>query len=108
MWLFTNFGFFSVVQKFGTDYLTVRARVQGDLDNLRAKYLPHLSATQAKGGNDYTWRATVSHADFAAVLGKIAMDLDYANFKNEVAARQGKVRADRYHDVWSTLSGMKE
>jgi hypothetical protein len=107
MWLFTNFGFFSVVQKPGTDFLTVRARVKGDLDALRATYLPQLSKTQAKGGTDYPWRATVSHCDFAAALGKIAMNLDYANFKNEVAARQGKVRASRYGKVWSALYDME-
>lgn len=31
MWLVTNFGFFSVVQKKGDDFLTVRARVRSDL-----------------------------------------------------------------------------
>ena len=35
MWLFTTVGFFSVVQKPGTDKLTVRARVAPDLDRLR-------------------------------------------------------------------------
>lgn len=107
MWLFTNFGFFSIVQKPGTDFLTVRARVRGDLDTLRECYLPALSATQAKGGTDYPWRATVVHADFAAALGRIVMDLDYSNYKNEVAARQGKSRADRYGKVWSALYDME-
>lgn len=108
MWLFTNIGFFSAVQKPGTDFLTVRARVKQDLENLRQNYLPQLSATQAKGGTDYPWRATVSHADFAAALGKIAMDIDYSNYKNEVTARQGKVRASRYGKVWQALYDMPE
>jgi hypothetical protein len=108
MWLFTNIGFFSAVQKPGTDFLTVRARVKQDLDNLRQNYLPQLSATQAKGGTDYPWRATVSHVDFAAALGKIAMDIDYSNFKNEVSARQGKARASRYGKVWQALYDMPE
>ncbi len=107
MWLFTNFGFFSIVQKPGTDWLTIRARVRGDLDNLRDRYLPNLSATQAKGGTDYPWRATIPHAEFAAALGRIVMDLNYDNFKNEVAARQGKARAQRYGKVWSALYDME-
>lgn len=107
MWIFTNLGFFSVVQKPGTDFLTVRARVRGDLDALRERYLPALSATQTKGGTDYSWRATVAHADFAAALGHIAMDLGYSNFKNEVAAQQGKSRASRYGKVWSALYDME-
>lgn len=107
MWLFTNFGYFSVVQKPGTDFLTVRARVRGDLDNLRANYLPQLSTTQGKGGTDYPWRATVPHADFAAALGKIVLDVKYDNFKNEIAKCQGKTRASRYGRVWSALYDME-
>ena len=45
MWLFTRFGFFSIVRKPGDDNLTVRARVAADLDALREQYLPELSAT---------------------------------------------------------------
>jgi len=107
MWLFTNFGFFSVVQKRDTDFLTVRARVREDLEALRSRYLPSLSATLAKGGTDYPWRATVPHADFAAALGRIALDLHYDNFKNEVALWQGKTRANRYGKVWSVLYDME-
>ena len=60
MWLFTPFGFFSIVQKpadksAGT--LTVRARVGVDLDNLRQRYLPSLGPTQAAAGTDYRYRA---------------------------------------------------
>jgi hypothetical protein len=33
MWIFTTIGFFSIVQKPRTDFLTVRARVTTDLDN---------------------------------------------------------------------------
>lgn len=108
MWLFTNIGFFSIVQKPGTEFLTVRARVRHDIDLLRDRYLPTLSPTQAKGGTDYPWRATTSHADFAAAMGKIALDIDYGNFKNEIAARQGKARASRYGKVWQALYDMPE
>jgi len=45
MWLFTNFGFFSVVQKPGDSLLTIRARAAFDLDRLRDEYLPTLSPT---------------------------------------------------------------
>ena len=52
MWLFTNFGFFSVVQKTGTKNLTIRARVKADLDTLRNLYLPELGLTRGKAGSD--------------------------------------------------------
>lgn len=108
MWLFTTIGFFSAVQKPGTDFITIRARVRNDLDNLREKYLPDLSPTIAKAGTDYPWRATVAHAKFAEALSKIALDIDYGNFKDEVAKQQGKSRAHRYGKVWSALYDMPE
>lgn len=108
MWLFTNFGFFSVVEKSGSGHLTVRARVRADLDRLRERYLPELGLTQAKGGTDYRWRAMVAHADLAAAMGRIVADLHYPNFKSEVAARQGKARAHRYGEVWEALYDMPE
>ncbi|WP_203467598.1 NUDIX domain-containing protein [Dechloromonas sp. TW-R-39-2] len=108
MWLFTTIGFFSAVQKPGTDFITIRARVRNDLDNLREKYLPDLSPTIAKAGTDYPWRATVSHVKFAEALSKIALDIDYDNFKDAVAKHQGKSRAHRYGKVWSALYDMPE
>lgn len=103
MWLFTTIGFFSIVQKPGTDHLTVRARVADDLDQLRQKYLPELSPTTKRGGTDYPCRATVSHAAFAGAVAQIIRDIDYANYKSEVAARQGQRRAHAYHAVWSAV-----
>lgn len=103
MWLMTAFGFFSIVQKTGQDFLTVRARVREDLDTLREHYLPTLSPTQAKSGTDYPWRATVAHPDLAQALGRIVLDLHYPNFKSEVARTQGKQRAHTYGQVWQTL-----
>ncbi len=108
MWLFTNIGFFSVVRKPGSAGLTVRARVRADLDRLRERYLPELGPTQAKGGTDYRWRATVTHSALAAAMGRIVMDLHYANFKMEVAARQGHDRAHRYGKVWEVLYDLPE
>ena len=108
MWIFTNVGFFSAVQKPGTDFLTIRARVRDDLDALREKYLPELSPTIDHAGTDYPWRATVPHKAFAAALSQLVMDIDYSNYKNEVAARQGNERAHRYGRVWAALHDMAE
>lgn len=108
MWLFTTIGFFSAVQKPGTDFVTIRARVKTDLDNLRERYLPELSPSIGHAGTDYPWRATATHPQFAAALVKIACDVQYANFKDEVAKQQGKARAHRYHKVWSALYDMED
>lgn len=108
MWLFTPIGFFSIVKKAGTTHLTVRSRVKGDLDALRKEFLPDLSPTIGHAGTDYPWRATASHEALAAAVGRMVMAIDYPNFKNEVAAKQGKTRASRYAGVWNVLYDMPE
>lgn len=108
MWIFTTFGFFSAVQKPGESNLTVRTRVAGDLDKLREQYLPELSATVGKGGTDYPFRATISHAAFALGLAKIGGDIHYGNFKSEVARKMGSKREAVYHKVWRALTELEK
>jgi hypothetical protein len=103
MWLFTPIGFFSAVQKSNTNFLTIRARVESDLDALRITYLPSLSPTIRTKSADYPYRATVGHAEFSIALSNIAKDIKYSNFKDEVARRQGYARANIYNNVWLGL-----
>ena len=103
MWIFTTVGFFSVVQKPGNSFLTVRARVASDLNGLREKYMPELSETISSQGTDYPCRATISHEDFAKGMEKIVKDIHYSNFKAEVEAKMGSKRELIYLEVWSTL-----
>lgn len=111
MWLFTTFGFFSVVKKHGPSTgsgqadLTVRARVAADLDNLRTR-VPELSETIATPDQDYPFRATVSAVDLAIGLGEVIQEIDYDNFKAEVARRQGYFRAGMYSQVWMGLHNL--
>lgn len=103
MWLFTKFGFFSVVRKKGEAQLTVRARVAADLDRLRSTYLPALSPTVAGAGTDYPYRAQTSSAALGEALQRLVADLDYGNFKSEVAKELGEKRAHVYAQVWQDL-----
>lgn len=60
MWLITNFGFFSVVEKpdqKDTKLLVIRARVKADLEALRKRYIPDMGEIQTGGGTDYKYRA---------------------------------------------------
>lgn len=102
MWLFLPEGFFSVVtaEEFGAE-LQVRARAGGDLDALRATYLPSLGPTKTIPHHDYPFRAFTTRADWSACLVKAALAIDYDNFKNEVARVQGHERAHVYSEVWS-------
>jgi hypothetical protein len=103
MWLFTPIGFFSAVRKPGDARLTIRARVAADLEALRARYAPSLSPTVAHAGTDYAYRATIDPAAWAVALSNMALDVDYPNFKDEVARRQGTKRAHVYGEVWSAM-----
>jgi len=103
MWVFSVVGFFSVVQKPGDSFLTVRARVASDLDRLREKYMPELSETNKGQGTDYPCRATISHEDFAKGMEKIIKSIHYGNFKTEVEAKMGSKRETIYHEVWHSL-----
>ena len=107
MWLATDFGFFSIVEKSDDTHentLTIRARVREDLETLGARYLPSLGPIGESTSTDYRYRAKASREAFAIALSKIALDLDYSNFKNVVAVRQGKDRAHVYSGVWSVLT----
>lgn len=111
MWLITPTGFFSVVRKpsdVATGTLTVRARVRSDIDALREQWLPTLGATQESRNTDYRFRATAPQPDVAAAIARIVEAIDYDNFKDEVARRQGATRAHRYHDVWAALMPLQQ
>ena len=110
MWLITPIGFFSVVQKPAdkkTGVLTIRARVRGDLDKLREKYLPSLGPIEDSVGTDYRYRANAPQAETSTAVARMIADIDYSNFKNEVAKSQGHNRSDVYHDVWTVLNRLQ-
>jgi hypothetical protein len=77
MWLITPVGFFSIVRK------------PGDL---------------AAGA--LTIRARAPREQVAQVFAAMLQDIAYGNFKNEVAVRQGRSRAETYGKVWSILHGL--
>lgn len=106
MWLFTDIGFFSIVRKPGDEeagILTIRARVREDLEQLKERYLPSMAAIAEYGGTDYPYRAQANASDLAEALRLIVEKLDYSNFKEEVAAKQGHHRASVYSRVWHDL-----
>jgi 8-oxo-dGTP pyrophosphatase MutT (NUDIX family) len=110
MWIITPLGFFSIVQKptdLSADTLTVRARVRSDLDALRAAVLPGLGKITESKSTDYRFRATAPRSMVEAAMVKLTQQLDYSNFKNQVAKVQGSKRANLYHDVWDVLMRMQ-
>jgi hypothetical protein len=104
MWIFTPIGFFSVVKKEhdAEDEITIRARVRADLEALKA-YVASMSEIREDRNADYWYRATAKHEDFAEAAAQLVRDIDYSNFKNQVASKQGYDRSSRYGEVWSVM-----
>jgi hypothetical protein len=118
MWVFTKYGFYSVVcarqgdgrhgQPVDFSRLMVRARLRGHLDALKARF-PELIGEceiQEFAGSDYACRIFVEKARWSRLMALLADDIDYDNFKSEVARHEG-ARGAAYehalHDVWSVM-----
>lgn len=112
MWLFTKVGFFSVVESAEPqpelggpgDVLSIRARVEGDLDALRAAYAPKLGPTIMIPNRDYPYRAYITKEALAEGMVRMTLDLDYGNFKSMVGKVQGYERAHLYSEVWGVMN----
>lgn len=106
MWLFTPFGFFSVVAKGAPGQLCVRSRWRRDLEGMRTRYA-HLMTTmtdiEAHTGTDYQFRFYVDREEFADVMWSVARGVEASNFKSAV----GKVdvaRASLLGRIWHTIA----
>lgn len=110
MWLVAKTGFYSIV--FKAEHgprLTIRARVRQDLISLKRFYLPKMSKIiDTNDTNDYRFRAFASRQHIAQAVGKIASEINYGNFKDEVKKTQGTERASAYMRVWSDLLPLQE
>jgi hypothetical protein len=108
MWIFTDFGFFSVVRhRTRHDHLVVRARSPQDLYNLVDKYGTVLSLDKSSvkltPSADYGSRIEVSDDAWSTVVSSIAKSIDYDNFKDTVYTKMGPFRAHLCGKVWGTM-----
>jgi hypothetical protein len=103
MWVATLAGFYSTVQKPGQRHLTIRSRERQDLENLKT-WIPKLQILESKSlADDYEFRATASHEEWATALAAMALLVNYSNFKSEVAENDPE-RASIYSRVWAVLA----
>lgn len=111
MWLMTEIGFFSIVQKAedkAAGLLTVRSRVRSDLEALGKTHLKFVGPIKENAGTDYPYRARARQADVAVAMAKFAADVDYSNFKDRVQKTHGSARAKAYHAVWDVLFNLEK
>lgn len=103
MWLLTSIGFFSVVaHRDEPNTVLIRARRREDLEALRRGYLPDIEILE-NAGSDYAFRAFVERYEWEYACQRLAADIDYPNFKDAVAERQGTERAALYARLWESL-----
>lgn len=103
MWLFTQHGFYSIVQK-DDGFFHIRARVRSDLENLLQ--LVDLKLTIHEWSTaDYRYRLLVDLETLLEVIVHLATSLDYSNFKGRIPQREDQCeRLGVYHKVWATLA----
>ena len=123
MWLFTKYGFYSTVcarqgdgsrgQPVDPDRIMVRARVRSHLEALKERFPDLLAECEIieSAGTDYAFRIFVDKAVWSQVLVGLNEELDYDNFKSEVARHQGS-DGDAYehslHEVWSVMNRLRK
>lgn len=100
MWLFTQDGFFSLVQdRNEPKNLLVRARVKGDIE----RYWPDATVKMTPNA-DYLFRASISKASVAKVMQKAILDIDYDNYKDNISDHD---RSVWYFRVWEAMSELQ-
>ena len=116
MWLFTKYGFYSVVcarqgdgrlgRPVDTNRVMVRARVRDHLEALIGRFQDQLGAAeiQAFPGSDYAWRIFVPKQSWTTAVAALAEEVDYDNFKSAVAHMRGRDGYEQaLHDVWEVM-----
>lgn len=114
MWIFTKYGFYSAVcarhgdgghhQPVDPNRVMVRARVRNYLEALKDRFPDLLGGCEIKEflGTDYAFRYFVDKPVWSQAVAELTEDLDYDNFKSEVArfqGRDGSAYEHSLHDV---------
>jgi hypothetical protein len=106
MWLFTETGFVSAVAHFeDNDVLMVRARDRESLQGLAKLAGVKISTTPEA---DYPHRVVVEKTLFQDWVAETITNLNYPNYKSQVAKTRGHDFAAPLHDVWNVMHEVEE
>lgn len=107
MWLFTNRGFYSVVQDPSVpEMFQVRARRKADLEALDS-LIPGLEIVELPH-RDYPCRIYVEREVWEGVVVELTRDIDYGNFKDSVTAKLGHPYHDVLLRIWGVALGLSK
>lgn len=122
MWLFTKYGFFSVVcarQGDGShgmpvdhDRMMVRARVAEHLAALKERFPDELGGSEivTTEYTDYACRLFVAKTNWVRVAAALAEETDYDNFKKAAETRKGDEGIEylnALHAVWGVMNKLQ-
>lgn len=106
MWLYTELGFYSIVDK-GVGEMHIRSRQRGDLERLVSLFdlegrvagavSPPILATER---GDYPWRLVVGPELCAAIVTLLATRVRYSNFKDRIKETMPE-RVPHHMRIWS-------
>jgi len=118
MWLFTQYGFYSVVcardlegdgSRFDPEHFMVRARSRRHLELLQERF-PELASLPIgdTANTDYRFRIVVPKTTWAEVARELAAEIDYGNFKERAERRSHDDRyVDALHAVWGVMERLQ-
>jgi hypothetical protein len=110
MWLFTKYGFYSVVQdKADAKRIQVRGRVKDDIERLVTFAKQKLGAETPEiistPKADYAYRIVFDRFLWERLASALTADIDYTNFKDAVHGEPD--RDSSYLEVWSTMNDLQ-
>lgn len=111
MWLFTKYGFFSVVKADNDqDTMMIRARVQKHLVRLIESFSYCILATVEDiiktDDSDYRYRLLIDRHHWENLVVGLASEIDYSNFK-EAVGKKDKPYHDALLTVWRTMERLQ-
>lgn len=106
MWLFTKYGFYSIVQDEKDKAIyKVRARKKADLQELQGNVIEISKGSILQDNQaDYRFRIFINQQQLKAIMNHLSNIIDYSNFKDSIYRNKSqKDKLDSYHKVWDVM-----
>lgn len=105
MWIFTTGGFISAVRNPNDRTIVVRSRDKASLTPISKATKADIRKTPLA---DYPYRLEIGHDQFAEWVKNQVLNINYKNFKSEVALTKGRGFATALTKVWSTMHEIED
>ena len=108
MWIYSDIGFFSIVQKDDYGTLTVRSRVRQDLNRFK-KLSPSLKDHEIieSVDSDYRYRLIADKTLIMDCMDELVANIKYENFKEEIGYTE-PLRVPLYSAIWGITMRIEE